>query len=181
MDFNTVTITVSLNYALQIPHIKSTRHSRTFNWAILQMNWLPQTVPLITFRHRPRREHRSSVAVSLLRPRVLKFPRDRYSASPLACLWLSSYGCLSRLFRGLCLETNVVSEPFPSNSCFSALQGSWIEKICHTNLYPYGLYGLLVLSRTEFGTRQWVLILLNIFVSVTLLANPLHPCQGVLL
>jgi hypothetical protein len=36
-DFNTRIIIVSLNYTLQISHIKSSSHSRTFNWAILQL------------------------------------------------------------------------------------------------------------------------------------------------
>jgi hypothetical protein len=35
-DFNIGTITVSLNYTLQVSHIKSSLHSRTFNWALLQ-------------------------------------------------------------------------------------------------------------------------------------------------
>jgi hypothetical protein len=35
-DFITGAITVSLNYRLQILHVKSSLHSRTFNWALLQ-------------------------------------------------------------------------------------------------------------------------------------------------
>jgi hypothetical protein len=35
-DFDTGTITVSLNYTVQISHIKFSLHSRTFNWAFLQ-------------------------------------------------------------------------------------------------------------------------------------------------
>jgi hypothetical protein len=75
---------------------------------------LLESVPVITSRHEPRRKHHSSVAVPLLRSCLLGFPRDRYSASPLARRWLSSNGCL---FRGRCLETNVVSEPFAGNGC----------------------------------------------------------------
>jgi hypothetical protein len=36
-DFNKGTITVSLNYVLQISHIKASLHSRTFNWALVQL------------------------------------------------------------------------------------------------------------------------------------------------
>jgi hypothetical protein len=41
-DFNTETITVSLNYALQISHINSSLHSRTFNWTFLQLISCPK-------------------------------------------------------------------------------------------------------------------------------------------
>jgi hypothetical protein len=37
MDFNIGTITVPLNYTLHISHIKTSLHSRTFNWALLQL------------------------------------------------------------------------------------------------------------------------------------------------
>jgi hypothetical protein len=36
-DFNIGTITVLLNYTLQILHIKSSLHSRTFNWVLLKL------------------------------------------------------------------------------------------------------------------------------------------------
>jgi hypothetical protein len=36
-DFNTGTITASLNHTLQISHIKPFFHSRTFNWALLNL------------------------------------------------------------------------------------------------------------------------------------------------
>jgi hypothetical protein len=64
-DFNTGTITVSLNYTLHISHIKSSLHSRTFNWALLQLSLtiffeLPYrtdlvapVVSVITSRHGP--------------------------------------------------------------------------------------------------------------------------------
>jgi hypothetical protein len=48
------------------------------------MSSLLQTVPVITSLHGPYRKHRSCVAVPLLRSCLLGFPRDRYSASPLA-------------------------------------------------------------------------------------------------
>jgi hypothetical protein len=37
MDFNTGTIRASLNYTLQISHIKSSLQSQTFKWALLQL------------------------------------------------------------------------------------------------------------------------------------------------
>jgi hypothetical protein len=45
-DFNTVTITISLNYTLQISHIKSSLHRRTFNWALLQLTGRSKPSPL---------------------------------------------------------------------------------------------------------------------------------------
>jgi hypothetical protein len=41
-DFNTGTITVLLYYTLQISHIKPSLHSRTFNWALVQLTGYPK-------------------------------------------------------------------------------------------------------------------------------------------
>jgi hypothetical protein len=81
---------------------------------------MPKIIPVIASRHGPNRKHLYSIAVPVLHSCLLGFPRDRYPASPLARWWLRSSGCLSRLFRRRCIETNVVSEPFASNDCFSA-------------------------------------------------------------
>jgi hypothetical protein len=42
-DFNTGTVTLSLNYTLQMSHIKSSLYSRTFNWEFLQLTICPKT------------------------------------------------------------------------------------------------------------------------------------------
>jgi hypothetical protein len=54
-------------------------------------------------------------------------------------LWLLSYCCLSRSFRCRCLETNVVSEPFPSNSSFSS-----------STVIAFSKYATLLYIRTEY-------------------------------
>jgi hypothetical protein len=64
-DFNTQCVTVSLNYTLQISHLKSSLHSQTFNWAVLQPTSCPRPSQLF-YLARPHRKQHSSVAVPVL-------------------------------------------------------------------------------------------------------------------
>jgi hypothetical protein len=76
---------------------------------------------LTTPRHSPRREHRSSiscvsVAVGICLPSSSLAAAVYSCLLRICCLAKDSFRCL---FRGRCLETNIVSESFARNGCFS--------------------------------------------------------------
>jgi hypothetical protein len=87
--YNSLTELHVPNITVTTAHIKYSLHSPTSNW---ELNSLLQTAPVITSWHGPQRKYRSSVAVQLL--------------------------LIKNLLRPL-PETNVVSEPFARNGCFS--------------------------------------------------------------
>jgi hypothetical protein len=81
----------------------------------------PRVVPIIIVispRHGPRRQHRSFSYANRFRWNVFTepFPKSDRLFLRICCLTSN----VLFLFGGRCLETNVVSEPFDNNGCFSS-------------------------------------------------------------